>query len=219
MKRHFRTEGIPKPGARVYSLIAAKSPLLKDLYKEVAEEVFSTISSGVILDIGTGPGYLPIELSKKSEGLQIIGIDISPEMVKIATRNAEKEVLTERVKFQIGSARSIPFANSYFDFVVSTASFHHWFEPVECLKEIYRVLKEDGEAWIYDLRRDMTKEATAQLRNKYGGFLSGPLLTIVKLHSSMTLKKVQAILSSSEIGFSCVNVEDKGLALKIRLSK
>jgi hypothetical protein len=39
----FRIEGIPNPGAKVYSIIVARSPVMKDFYREVAEEVSSRI--------------------------------------------------------------------------------------------------------------------------------------------------------------------------------
>ena len=81
MEKLLRIEGIPTPGAKVYSLIARKIPLLQELYKEVAEEVSSRISSGKILGVETGPGYLPLEIAKRAQNLEIIGIDISPAMV------------------------------------------------------------------------------------------------------------------------------------------
>lgn len=115
MEKLIKTEGIPNIGAKVYSLIARKSPLLRDLYKEVAEEISSRISSGRILDVGTGPGYLLFEIAKRSKNLEIIGIDISPAMVKIASRGAEKLGLSERVRFQIGNVANLPFDDGYFD--------------------------------------------------------------------------------------------------------
>jgi len=59
--------------------------------------VFSRISSGRILDVRTGPGYLPLEIAKRSQNLEIIGIDISFAMVKIARGNAENMGLSESV--------------------------------------------------------------------------------------------------------------------------
>lgn len=219
MKKLLKIEGIPDLAAKVYSLIARKSPLLRDFYKEVAEEVRSKISSGRILDVGTGPGYLPLEIAKRSQSLEIIGIDISSAMVKIASRNAENMGFSGRVMFQLGNAASLPFEDGHFDFVVSTVSLHHWLRPAECLKEIYRVLKDNGEAWIYDIRRDTPEEVNAQVRRKYGWFLSFLFLKIVRAHSSVTLRGIEEILSSPEVGFSKKSVEDKGVILKLRLLK
>jgi ubiquinone/menaquinone biosynthesis C-methylase UbiE len=219
VKKIFKIEGIPNPGARIYSLIAAQSPLLKDFYREVAEEVCSRISSGRMLDVGTGPGYLPFEIAKRSQSLEIAGIDISPAMVKIAERNAKNMGVADRVKFQLASAENLPFEDGYFNFVVSTGSFHHWLKPIECLKEIQRVLQGNSEAWIYDLRRDTAKEVDAQLRKKYGWFLSFFFLKIIRAHSSVLLREIEEILSSSEISFSKKGIEDKGVILKMVLLK
>ena len=72
----FRIEGIPNPGAKVYSIIVARSPVMKDFYREVTEEVSSKGSSGKILDIGTGPGRIPLEIARRSRNLEIEAIDI-----------------------------------------------------------------------------------------------------------------------------------------------
>lgn len=214
----LRIEGIPSPGAKVYSLLITKSPLTRDFYREVAEEVAAKVSSGRVLDVGTGPGYLPIEIAKRSDSLEITGIDISPAMVRIARRKVEGLGLSERIKFQHASAANLPFEDEYFDLVVSTLSLHHWLRPVECLKEIHRVLKEHGEALIYDLRRDTTRELNAELKSRYGWFLSFLLLNVVRAHSSITLGKVEGFLSHPEVGFSKKMV-DGGIMLKLRLIK
>ncbi len=219
MRKLFKIEGIPRPGAIVYSAVVAKSPVMQDFYHIVAEEVLSKISSGRILDIGTGPGYLPLEIGQKSKDIEIKAIDISPAMVEIARRNAREIGLQERVEFLFGSADNMPFTEGYFDLIVSTGSFHHWAEPEACLKEIYRVLKNGGEAWIYDLRRDISKEARLEARRRYGWLLSSLFLYVVRLHSSIGAKEVQELLSSPELYFSSKRVEDRGVILKQALQK
>lgn len=102
---------------------------------------------------------------------------------------------------------------------MSTGSFHHWAEPEKCLKEIYRVLKNGGEAWIYDLRRDISKGARIEARRRYGWLLSSLFLYIVRLHSSIGAKEVQELLSSPELKFSSKRVEDRGVILKQELKK
>jgi ubiquinone/menaquinone biosynthesis C-methylase UbiE len=219
LSKFLKIEGIPALGAKLYSLIAGKSPILKDLYKEVAEEVSLRISSGRILDVGTGPGYLPLEIAGRSRGLEITGIDVSPAMVRLANINAQKTGSSQRVKFLLANAAGLPFEDAYFDFVISTLSLHHWRKPGECIKEIHRVLKEDGEAWIYDIRRDTPKDVDAQVKKKYGRFLSFCFLNIIRKHSSVTLKEIEEILSSTGIVFSKKRIEEKGVLLKLRLLK
>ncbi|WXG45691.1 MAG: class I SAM-dependent methyltransferase [Candidatus Atabeyarchaeum deiterrae] len=219
MSKLLKIERIPDFASGFYALVARKAPFLKDFHKNVADEVTSRISSGRILDVGTGPGYLPLQIAKRSKHLEIVGIDLSPAMIEMATRNAETMGVAQRVKFRIGDAANLPFEDDYFDLVISTLSMHHWLKPTKCLKEDNRVLKKGGEAWIYEFRRDTTREVNAQLKARYGRFMSFLLLNIVRAHSSMYLNEVEEVLSSSEIGFSKRNIEDRGVVIKLRLSK
>jgi ubiquinone/menaquinone biosynthesis C-methylase UbiE len=215
----LKIEGIPGLGAKIYSTVVAGSPITQDFYREVTAEIASKVSSGKLLDIGTGPGYVPIEVARRSQNVEIKAIDISSAMVTIARKNAKDAELSERVQFEYGSAEHIPYGDGYFDLIVSTLSFHHWANPRECLKEIHRVLKIGGEAWIYELRQDTTREARMQLKDRYGWFLSFLVLYFVRLHSSVRLQEFQKIISSSQISFSEMGIEDRGLALKLRLLK
>lgn len=219
MKKFIKIEGIPNFTAKWYALIARKSPCIIDIHKEVAQEVCSKISFGKILDIGTGPGYVPFEIAKRSPKLEIIGIDLSSGMIRIADKNAKDLGFSSRVKFQLANAASLPFEEGYFDFAISTLSLHHWSSPKECINEIYRVLKKNGQAYIYDLQRDTTKEVNRQVRQKYGWFLSFLFLKIVRAHSSISLKEAQEILSSVDATFSKKSVEEQGIILKLNLLK
>jgi len=217
--KFLKIEGIPGPGAKIYSTVVAGSPITQDFYREVAGEIASKVSSGRILDIGTGPGYIPIEVARASKNVEVKAIDISSAMVMIARQKAEDAGLSQRVQFEYGSAEDIPYGDGYFNLVVSTLSFHHWANRIECLKEMHRVLKTDGEAWIYELRKDTTPEAKQQLKDRYGRFVSFIVLYSVRLHSAMSLQEFQRIISLPQLSFSKMTIEDKGLALKLRLVK
>ncbi|MHB8086396.1 MAG: class I SAM-dependent methyltransferase [Dehalococcoidia bacterium] len=212
-------ESIPGPGAWIYSKIVARSPFILDLYEAVAEEVSSKIASGRILDIGTGPGLVPLEIARKSKTLEIYAIDISHAMVEIADQNARNAGLSERAHFHYGSAEEIPFEKDYFDLVITTLSFHHWAKPEDCLKEVSRVLKENGELWIYEIKHEPTEENRNGLKRKYGPFLSFMVLNFVRAHSSIGFHKIQEVQSYKNLGFRETAVEDKGMFVKLRLKK
>jgi len=204
--------------SKIYSFFPKnRSRALKELHNEIAEEVIRRISSGRLLDAGAGPGYLPIEIAKRTKNLEILGIDVSPAVVEIATNNARTSGFSENIHFQVANIANLPFKDGYFDLVVSTFSINDWVNPMACLQEIYRVLKDNGEAWIYDARRDITKETNRQLRDKYGWiyFLS---INLKRLLFCMTLKEIEDVCGSA-IGFSAKNIEDKGAVLKLRLLK
>jgi len=159
-------ESIPYPMSRVYRALTGTS-LFQDFYRIVARQIFDHLKAGRVLDVGTGPGRLPILLASQTPLLQVTGLDLSMDMVKIATEEAHRRGLKNAV-FRQGSAAALPFADREFDLVVSTLSFHHWKQPEQGLDEVYRVLREGGEAWIYDVPSRMDRTAWEYLRRKYG---------------------------------------------------
>lgn len=215
----MKIEAIPNFATGLYAFIARKSPCIRDIHQEVAKEVCAKISSGKVLDLGTGPGYLPFEIAKRAPGLEIVGIDLSSGMVDIAKKKANELGLSNRVTFKTANATSLPFGAASFDFVVSTLSMHHWHDPKACFKEIHRVLKNNGEANIFDLRRDTTKEVNAEFRKKYGWFLSFLFLKFVRAHSSMRLKDAEEILSCVDAPFSKKSAQSKGVVLNLQVVK
>ncbi len=212
----FKIEGIFGPGAGVYSFITDKNPFFKDFYLQVAAEVVAKLPSGRVLDIGTGPGHLPISIARMSPSLDIMAIDISQAMVEMADHNAAHSGLDCRIKFVLGSAESIPFDDGYFDLVISTLSLHHWADAPACMKEIRRVLKPGGEAWIYDIQRDVTSEGKQQLYRQYGRLVTAILLYFVRAHSSMGAQKIKGLLAQPGLGLSS-SLEDRGFIFKLCL--
>jgi len=159
-------ESIPYPLSRLYAGLSGTS-LFQDFYRIVAKQVFEKIRVGRVLDIGTGPGRLPVVIANESPLLQVTGLDLSADMVKIATQEAQRRGL-KNLAFRQGSASELPFPDAEFDLVISTLSFHHWKQPEKALDEIYRVLREGGEAWIYDVPRQMDRAAWEHLKRQYG---------------------------------------------------
>lgn len=55
-------------------------------FRLIATNIKDKEISGTIVDIGTGPGRLPIEIAKQLRNAEVVGIDLSEDMVKIAKR-------------------------------------------------------------------------------------------------------------------------------------
>lgn len=113
------------------------------------------INQGVALEVGPGPGYLGLEWLKLTSNTILKGLDISPEMIKIAERNAAEYNLSDRVEYRKGSGSEIPFNDNTFDGIFTNYSLHEWSKPEETFNEIHRVLRAGGKYLIGDLRRDI----------------------------------------------------------------
>ena len=160
-------EGIPWPGSVLYNALSSSAIFMKH-YELAAEDILSHCSQGTLLDIGTGPARLLLKLHQQSPGMRLVGIDASAAMVTQAKQNVAKAGLSEFIEVKEGSANHIPFPDQYFDIVVSTVSMHHWKQPETCLNEIYRVLKDNSFALIYDLVSDTPKSTWNEIKREFG---------------------------------------------------
>jgi ubiquinone/menaquinone biosynthesis C-methylase UbiE len=112
-------------------------------------------AGGTVLDIGTGPGFLGIEVARRlrGTGCRVVGLDLSGAMLNLAVGNAHRRSLGGQLLWLQADAKAMPFGDGEFDVVSSSDSLHHWKDPLPVLNEIARVLKDGGKYLIHDLRR------------------------------------------------------------------
>ena len=108
------------------------------------------------MNLRSGPGYLGLEWLKKTTGTYLKGLDISENMIEIATQNAREYGFRDRVEYVRGDACEMPFEDAFFDAVFSNGSLHEWARPDEIINEIGRVLKPGGRYCITDMKRNMS---------------------------------------------------------------
>ncbi len=96
-----------------------------------------------ILDICCGYGITAVRCAKK--GAVVTGIDISPNMIELAGRNASGNGVADRIDLFRMSAHSIGFDDGAFDISVGIGALHH-LNPDLAGREIARVLKPGGAA-------------------------------------------------------------------------
>ena len=115
---------------------------------------------GLVLDIGTGPGAIPVLLAQQSPDLSLVAVDAALEMLRIARHKVESARLPDRIALHCADAKRLPYPDDTFDGVFSNSILHHIPEPVQLLAEAWRLLKPGGTLLIRDLYRPKTEDAT-----------------------------------------------------------
>lgn len=104
-----------------------------------------------VLDIATGTGDFAILAFQKLHPQRIVGIDISEGMMRIGREKVEKLGLSDTITFQHEDCVKMSFETNSFDAVISAFALRNFQNLDECLREMHRVLKEDGHLSVVDL--------------------------------------------------------------------
>lgn len=105
----------------------------------------------VVLDVACGTGEFERLLVEENLVQQIVGVDISENMLAIARHKLHPH---PHVSFCSAPASALPFSDQSFDVVVSANAFHYFDNPETALAEMKRVLKSDGTVVILDWCKD-----------------------------------------------------------------
>ncbi len=164
----------------------------KRVYPLLADQILQdySIREGTCLDVGCGPGYLAIELAKQSR-LTVVGVDIDEEAVRIAEKNVSRAKLDDRVSIEQGDVHDLRFADDSAELIVSRGSFLFWKNPTRAFREIYRVLKPGGVAFIGGgMGRAITPEEKSAIKVKVekAGFLKSCKRTFTPVMMQETLE-------------------------------
>ena len=102
-------------------------------------------SADSVLDVGCGAGWLLRLLAERVTEGRVVGMDVSDEMVRHARRNCAD---FPQVMAVPGSVDEIPWESAFFTKVISVESAYYWPDPAAGLREIFRVVRPAGSAWI-----------------------------------------------------------------------
>ena len=220
MNKILRIERIPAVLATSYE--KATRLAIESYYCRVAEEIVADFKEGAILDLGTGPGYLPVEIAKLSPAITILGVDLSRKLIRMACANALKAGVADRVRFEVGNAAKLRYNDDAFDMVTSTGMLHSLKNPTAVLSEIKRVLKVEGQAWIYDPARiirfiDKNKwKASLNMRERF--FLR--VFGLLGLHKPISVyRRDQVIPMIEDAGFRSYVIEEGDGEIRMKLKK
>ena len=119
-----------------------------------------------ILDVGSGPGFLTLQLAREYPTVSVMGIDYSSTQVRAANRVRDRNQI-RNCSFRQGDATALPFEAASFDIVVSVGSIKHWPDGTRGLQEIRRVLVPNGLAFIAEADKNGTDAEIHRFAKKF----------------------------------------------------
>jgi|GEM_PF-469550 len=138
------------------------------LTKRTAE--VSNVRAGMrILDVSSGRGTQAIYYAKNFNA-EVTGVDISEEMVRTATENAEKSGVGDKVIFKLGDSQHLPFENDRFDVVINECAVGIPEDSQKVLDEMVRVVKPGGAVAIHEStwKKSISDIEKNELSERYG---------------------------------------------------
>jgi ubiquinone/menaquinone biosynthesis C-methylase UbiE len=189
--------------ASLYDSLMRGSPMQRQ-FKEVARDLTDVISQGRLLDVGTGPGRLLLEIHALNPSIELYGQDVSAAMIEQARRNLSGIP----ADLSQGNIRQTHFQNDHFDLVTCTGSFYLWERPEEGLEEIHRILKAGQSAYLYESHREYDREEFREALQQNLRHLDairriiGPLALKRQLSMSYTKEEIAEIVERTSFANS-----------------
>ena len=116
------------------------------LHRAVLSAVGADLRVDRLLDVGCGTGRLLRKAAERWPQATLLGMDAAGGMI------AQARELTPGAEFYVAPAESLPLADNSVDLAFTTASFHHWSDKPQGVREIARVLRSGGQFCLADIR-------------------------------------------------------------------
>lgn len=129
-------------------------------------EYFPDFAEGHILDLGCGPGDIPIRLARAFTGCRVTGIDASAPMIRFAERAVQAEGLQDRITFRCERFERLPGANVV-DAAVSNSLLHHLPNPLQFWNKLRQLVKPGSPVLVMDLLRPDSPEEAQAIVDRY----------------------------------------------------
>ena len=158
LKNHTGCEAPLPDNTRLFSRIAATYDFLNHLlslnidkrWRRKLVKCAGAKRGEKILDVCTGTGDVAIRFAETNQAAEIVGIDLSEEMLRIARRKALSNGFSRRIRLLRGDAFNLPFDDDYFDIVTIAFGLRNIGHHARGISEMMRVLKEGGRLLILE---------------------------------------------------------------------
>ncbi len=183
-------------------------PAIRSTVSQIIEDYGDL--KGVCVDVGAGTAIFAIELCKGTR-LKIYALEKEEAIYEMARMNVEEEGLMGRIIPVLGDAHDLPFDDESADFIISRGAYHCWDDKVQVFKEIYRVLRKGGIAFVGGgFGRHVTDEDLKRMRTLRDRSLGEAAVA----YSS--LGKLEEVLRKTNISNYCIIPDKAGFWAEIR---
>jgi len=129
-------------------------------------EYFPDFREGHVLDLGCGPGDIPIRFARAFPTCRITGIDASAPMLQLAERAVQQVHLSERITFRCERFQDTAGANQA-DAGISNSLLHHVPNPLQFWNKLRRLVKPGSPVLVMDLLRPESPEEAQAIVDRY----------------------------------------------------
>ena len=130
----------------------------RDRFYRMVRRRIPARAGAALLDVGCGGGFL----LREAEGLRAVGVEISDVALREARRTAPAAGLV------LAPGERLPFRDAAFDVVACLGNLEHFLDPALGVREMARVLRPSGEAWLLLPNSFYSGDLWRVLRTGYG---------------------------------------------------
>jgi len=129
-------------------------------------DYFPDFSDGHALDLGCGPGDIPIRFAQAIPACRITGVDASAPMVRLAEEAVQNAGLSDRITFRCERFQDLAGANIA-DAVISNSLLHHVPSPLQFWHKLRLAVKPGSPVLVMDLLRPDSPEEAQAIVDRY----------------------------------------------------
>jgi ubiquinone/menaquinone biosynthesis C-methylase UbiE len=193
-----------------------------EVNRAFVERLVSLGARGRLLDVGTGPGAIPILVVDSLADCTVMAVDLAPSMLKVAAARCAGSPHAARIALELADAKALAFADASFDGVYSNTILHHIPDPRPFLREARRVLRPGGTLLIRDLYRPASQARVDELVELHadGAPPMGREMLRASLHAAFTPDELRALADECGLSDAKLLVDtDRHMSLQISATR
>jgi len=169
-----------------------------------------------VVDIGCGPGDVPIRLARAKASIRITAVDASGPMVRLARKAVDDAGLAERINVVQGRVPGLVLDNYDYDAILSKDLLHHLPEPAVFWEQVKRLAKGETVIYVMDLSRPQTKQQAREIVES----VSGREAAVLKrdfydsLLAAFTVEEIAGQLGEAGLALEVARVSERHLLVK-----